>query len=357
MQTIILSVDDIREIVLNVGLDRLMSEMIRRLATAFETYSTDRTVTPPRSGFHYIHPKLGLIEWMPVMERGNRVTIKTVGYHPKNPSTNALPTILSTVSAYNTHTGHLIGLVDATFLTALRTGAASAVASCALAASHSSTVGLIGAGAQAVTQLHALTQLFGIEQALIYDADPAVGDSFLERAAFLGVDLRQVAQEQLPYLVEQSDIICTATSVDIGCGPVFEDGRTKPWLHVNAVGADFPGKVEVPHSFLKRSFVCPDFLEQAIVEGECQQLAPEEIGASLVEVVKTPEQYHHIQQQTSVFDSTGWAVEDQVAMEMLLDYAAEFGLGTRMQIESTSSDPHNPYQFAMQHEYAMPLVA
>jgi ornithine cyclodeaminase/alanine dehydrogenase-like protein (mu-crystallin family) len=133
METVILTVDDIRVIVQQVGLNGLMDEMIRRLEDAFACYDPQQTVIPARDGFSYTEPEMGLVEWMPVKGAGHQVTIKVVGYHPGNPSARSLPTILSTVSAYDTRTGHLFGLADGVFLTALRTGAASAVAARALA--------------------------------------------------------------------------------------------------------------------------------------------------------------------------------------------------------------------------------
>ncbi len=342
MDTIILSIDDIRAIIQQVGLHELMDDLISRLTIAFQEYDEENTTIPVRDGFNYHEPHIGLIEWMPVMETGKAATIKIVGYHPTNPALRKLPTILSTISAYDTSSGHLIGLADATFLTALRTGAASAVASKLMASPDSQTVGLIGCGAQAVTQLHALTREFGIHSALAYDIDAGVSNHFADRVDFLDVDVRTT---DLKTLVREADIIVTATSVGIGHGPVFSDEETKPWLHINAVGADFPGKVEIPASFLKKSFVCPDFLEQALKEGECQQLATGDIGPELVTVVQNAQQYTFVQQQRSVFDSTGWALEDQVALNMMLDYAEDLGLGKLIQLESISADPHDPYHF------------
>ncbi len=71
------------------------------------------------------------------------------------------------------------------------------------------------------------------------------------------------------HLGAEADIICTATSADSGQGPIFEDLALQPWVHINAVGSDFRGKVELPLSLLKRSFVCPDLRIQAMQEGEC----------------------------------------------------------------------------------------
>jgi ornithine cyclodeaminase len=309
-------------------------------------YDPARYEIPTRSGFTYHNPYLGLLEWMPVMQRGAEIAIKMVGYHPSNPGRNGLPTILSTISSYDSHSGHLIGLADATFLTALRTGAASAIATRALMHPESRVIGLIGAGAQAVSQLHALSRVIEIEHVLVYDLDPAVTYTFSQRVDFLGLEVSPVDIRDLPRLVSEADVLCTATSVEIGDGEVFLDRDLKPHLHVNAVGADFPGKFEIPLTLLQRSFVCPDFPEQAFKEGECQRLEPDQIGAPLVEVMQQPGRYAYARQTTSVFDSTGWALEDQVAMQMLMDYAAELGLGTSVELESASDDPRDPYDFA-----------
>lgn len=345
MDTTIMSARDIGLVVGKVGLNVLMDELILRLTAALACYDASECVTPTRHGFHYNDEKhMGLVEWMPAMQAGERVTIKMVGYHPHNPERWQLPTILSTVSVFDVESGHLMGLADATFLTALRTGAASAIASRALAKSDSRTLGLIGAGAQACTQLHAIARLFDLTDVLVYDVDAATAQSFAERVAHLGLKLH-IRPASLATVASGADILCTATSVDPGLGPVFEDEGLNPWLHINAVGADFPGKVEVPLSVLQRAFVCPDFLDQAMKEGECQQLDRADISANLVDVVKSPERYAAQRESLSVFDSTGWALEDQVAMALLLDYARELKLGQRMALEAISPDPKNPYGF------------
>jgi ornithine cyclodeaminase len=347
METIALDSADVRHIIHRIGFHRIMDELIERLERAFSTYDSRSIVSPARSGFTYSVPQTGLLEWMPVMHVGGRATIKVVGYHPMNPARHNLPTIISTVSTYDTATGHLIGLADATFLTALRTGAASAIASKLMAHPGSNVVGLIGAGAQAVTQLHAIARVFDIEQVFVYDIDPAASFSFVKRTAFLELDILPVEKHDVPTLVAEADIICTCTSVECGHGPVFEDTGTKPWVHVNAVGSDFPGKVEVPLSLLRRSFICPDFPPQALQEGECQRLRPDELGPSLVELLKHAHGFKDVRHTPTVFDSTGWALEDHVALDMLLDYAHELGVGKRLRLESISDDPRDPYHFAL----------
>ena len=346
LKTRVLSVADIRRIVEHVGLDALMDEMIARLSQALEQFDPTETIVPVRTGFNYSQPHVGLVEWMPLFQKYRQIVVKAVGYHPENPSQYDLPTVLSTISAYDPTSGHLAAVIDGTFLTALRTGAASAIAARHLAQSDSRILGLIGAGAQAVTQLHALSRCFDLEQVLVFDSDPTVTQSFAERVTCLQLDHLAIRQATVSEIVSVADILCTATSVEVGNGPVFSDQTTQPGLHINAVGADFPGKLEIPLSLLERSFVCPDFHAQAVIEGECQQLAdPQQIGPELYQVVQSPAQYDAYQKQLTVFDSTGFALEDQVALNMLLDYATKLEVGTWIALESASAEVKNPYSF------------
>ena len=344
--TTIIGRDDVAAVIAAVGLDALMDQMIEGLTTAIVTFDDSVTRVRTRDGFHYSHPETGLLEWMPVMQSGESTTIKVVGYHPGNPQARRLPTILATVSVYDTTSGHLRYLIDGTFLTAMRTGAASAVASRVLARPSSHIIGLVGCGAQAVTQLHALARVFPIDQVLIYDVDEAPITSLPARTGrFLppGVAVKAVPLE---LLMQTADIVCTATSIGIGEGPLFEDLPTKPWLHINAVGSDFEGKYELPAGLLRRGLVCPDVIEQAVIEGECQVLAPEEIGPSLAHVTAHPESYRSWQEDLTVFDSTGWALEDQVAARILMDHATRLGVGTSVALEDIGSDPLDPYHLA-----------
>ena len=343
METLILSQDDMRQIIRAVGLHTLMDTLIDRLTVALAEYDPATTTVPARAGFHYEEPDLGLIEWMPVLRAGENAVVKTVGYHPSNPRRYELPTILATISAYDTATGHLVGLSDATFLTALRTGAASAVATRLLAAPGAGIVGLIGCGAQAVSQLHALARIMPIERVLLYDSEPTMATTFRQRARFL--DLELIEAPSANAVASGCDVLCTATSVPVGAGPVFDTTKTRPWLHVNAIGSDFPGKIELPRALLRESLVCPDFTAQAVREGECQQLDPDALGPDLATLVRESRTYTPYQMRRTVFDSTGFAVEDEVALNMLLGYAKGLGLGTWLQIESGAHDPHDPYAF------------
>ena len=343
-RTLVLSAADVQEVVGSKGLNTFMDELIVRLEQAISSYSPENTDIPARSGFSYEQPTSGLIEWMPVYENGKDVVLKLVGYHPSNPEVLGFPTILSSIFTFDTKSGHLESIVDGVLLTALRTGAASAVASRFLAKQDSETLGLLGCGVQGVTQFHALSRIFDIKTVLVFDTDPRALDSFEERVSVFehGARIKRASIEEI---VQSSDIISSATSIDIGAGPLFGDIKCLPHLHINAVGSDFPGKTELPIEYLRRSLVCPDFYDQAVKEGECQKLDPEEIGPSLSEIASSASAFESHQERMTVFDSTGWALEDRVAAQFALDSARQLGIGEMMAIESMPIDCKNPYEF------------
>ena len=345
-KTLILSGDDVNLIVETYGFNKLMDTLIKRTTESIRNFDVEKTEIPIRSGFNYDIHDPGLVEWMPVHKKGDEVVIKVVGYHPRNPQKFDLPTILSTISSYDTTTGHLKGLVDGVLLTALRTGAASAVASRLLAKENSTILGLIGCGAQSVTQLHALSRIFDIKKVLLFDVDNSAMTSFSNRIAMLELNI-EIEFSTIEDILDISDIVCTETSIDVGTGPLFKNLKTNDHIHINAIGSDFPGKVELPLDFLKQSLVCPDFLEQAKIEGECQQLSDSEIGPNLSDLVKYHEQYAHAKNKRTVFDSTGWALEDQIVMDLFLDLANEFKIGQEIAIENISDDAKNPYNFML----------
>jgi len=343
VNTTIYSLEDIRKIVRHIGLDNIMDDTIFELTSACELYSEQQHVVPERDGFDYSEPYPGLIEWMPAMTRGEDVAIKVVGYHPQNPAQHTLPTIMSTCLDFDAKTGHLTTIIDGNLLTAVRTGAASAVASRILAGPDSHVLGLIGCGAQAITQLHALSRVFKLRRVLIYDKSTHAKNSFAERATFIGLDGIEILPSALEDVVGRAEILCTATSVAVGAGPVFDKIALRSDVHINAVGSDFPGKTELPLSVLKNALVCPDFTAQALKEGESQQLNPDQLGPDLVELVKNQGEYSAQQPKRTVYDSTGWALQDRVIMKLFARYGRELGCGTEVALANVTVDPLNPY--------------
>jgi ornithine cyclodeaminase/alanine dehydrogenase-like protein (mu-crystallin family) len=134
--------------------------------------------------------------------------------------------------------------------------------------------------------------------------------------------------------------------VSVGAGPVLAGKHLRPHVHINAVGADLPGKVELPVHLLRDALVCPDHPGQARREGECQQLADHEVGSDLPTLCADPELARPHQRQTTVFVSTGFALEDHVALDVVLELVVEAGLGHYVELEFISGDALNPYASA-----------
>jgi L-lysine cyclodeaminase len=318
-----------------------MDAVIEALETALREHARERGELVERDGFSYSDPRPGVLEWMPFRDPGQTVTIKTVGYHPRNVDVG-LPTVLATVQRFDQATGRVVALADGVLSTAVRTGAASAIATRILACDGSRTLGLVGAGAQAVTQAHAISRVAQLSDVLVYDTDASAAGSMARRLRLIDAEVSVVS---LAELQARSDIISTATSVAPRGGPVLTGDRLRDHVHINAVGSDFSGKTELPYDVLRRSLVCPDFRPQAEREGECQQLSPHEIGPDLPEIAASPEQVAAHRRSWTVFDSTGFALEDHVALSVLVDLASQHGLGTLIAIEHIPADPRNPYEF------------
>ena len=341
--TVICDIQAVRSVIEAVGLDRFMDDVIEAMRVSFRDFDPEATVTIDRTGFAYDKPDLGLVEWMPTMEVGGRVSIKTVGYHPTNPTQRSMPSVMATTSLHDTTSGRLVALTDATFLTAIRTGAASALATEQLSPEGPIDLAVIGCGAQSVSQIHAISRVREIRSIRAFDPQPEVAHTLRRRLpASVTADVEVVeGDDARARMLGDTDVLVTATSVDPDAGPVVDDGAHRPHLHVNAVGADFPGKVELPRSLAERAVLVPDNQRQCLAEGEAQTMTADQLGPELFELVKSPRP--SLRHELTVFDSTGWALEDLIAAEVLLGHCARLGLGLTIDLQPDPADPYDPY--------------
>jgi len=343
LSTLILDVDDLVAVVAAVGLDQILDELIDELGTEIAAFDPARVEHQIRAGFSYNAPEHGLVEWMPTMVVGDVVSVKTVGYHPENPTERNIPSVLATTALYDTRTGSLSSISEATLLTALRTGAASAVMTNAMVRTGPISLGVVGCGAQAVTQIHAISRVREIASLVVTDTDRAIAESLAERLPLKNLQIEVVDSSTFDERAGQFDVICTCTSVPIGDGPVLSGANVRKDIHINAVGADFPGKTELGLDLLQRAVVIPDVVEQCLIEGECQLLKRSELGPSMVEVLSGDGPF--LVDQLTVFDSTGWSFEDLLAARLFLGHARRLGLGTPVSLQRVPRDPYDPYEF------------
>jgi len=103
---------------------------------------------------------------------------------------------------------------------------------------------------------------------------------------------------------------------------------------------------------IDRSFLCPDFIDQALIEGECQRVTADRIDADLPTIVRRPKHFTNFKNKISVFDSTGWALEDHVIMNIFMDHASRLKIGMEVELEFIPEDSKNPYQFISDPHFA-----
>lgn len=194
-----------------------------------------------------------------------------------------------------------------------------------------------------MTQAHALSRCFSIREILTFDVCQDAHHSIKQRLDFLGIKVRPCS---LADMEANADIICTATSTNIGDPPVISGEYLQPHVHINAVGSDYHGKTELPLSFIKQALVIPDHRQQAAYEGECQQLTANEIGPELHHVVSNAVDFQAWQKRWTVFDSTGVPLEDAIALDTICELAHQMKIGTSLSFTQSYDDPKNPYEFS-----------
>ncbi len=336
-----LSESDINAVVSTYGADYFMDRLIAGIDDGFKSLARGEMVHSRRTGFVR---EDNLIEWMPVCESATDVVIKVVSYFPRNPEHHALPTIGAVIARCDFRTGQIAEIADGRLLTAMRTGAASAVASRYLAAADSATLGLVGCGLQSVTQAHALSRVLPIERVLAFDIDAAALKSLTARLSFLGVPIQLAGLDEIE---RHCDILCTATTVPVGAAPVIGARHLRHHVHINAVGADLPGKLELAPALTRAAFVATDLLDQARVEGECQSLTEDQIASprcvELQTVVECPGAFESRRDELTIFDSTGIAMEDAIALGLVCELARQANIGHHYSDPAHQREPKNPY--------------
>lgn len=231
-----------------------------------------------------------------------------------------LPTVQAVVVWFDAATGRPLALIDGPTLTAMRTGAASGVATRLLARSDASVAALIGSGAQAEWQLRAVMAARPISRFLVYARSPGARDAFAERmAAEVGVDVEPMKSTE--EAVRRADVVCCATT---SATPVFDAGWLRPGAHVNGVGAFRLGMVELPPELFGRAeLVAVDSHEAAMAEAG-DVVAAIEGGLlredALVEIGSVARSWVEERPEgaITVFKSVGLAIQDVAAAELIV---------------------------------------
>jgi len=279
-----------------------MREVIDAVEQSLSYFARGQAKMPPKV---YVTLPKGDFRAMPAAI-GNAAAVKWVNVHPGNP-TLGLPTVMAVIIYNDADTGYPLAIMDATEITSYRTGAVAAVASKYLARRDFRTLGIIGAGRQGYTQLMAHLELFTFESIRIADVNPAAVEKMIRD--FPQYPLKAASIEEAC----GSDIVCTVTPAR---EPVVKADWIHPGTHINAMGADAPGKEELEPAVLTRAKVVVDDIRQAVEGGEINVpisrglFKPEDVYATLPEIVANLKAARTDSRSITIFDSTGLAVQD-----------------------------------------------
>jgi ornithine cyclodeaminase/alanine dehydrogenase-like protein (mu-crystallin family) len=313
-----------------IGLDGFLNQILEALERGFKEFATKQITVPSRQEFYF---SKGTMESMPASDR-DYFSCKIVNTHLENPSKFGVPTIIASGLLVDGLTGFPMMITESTILTAMRTGIASAIATKYLARRGSKTIGIIGNGAQALPQIHAISLVRDIKKVYAYDTDFEASKSFKRTTERLFKDLEITVASNPKSICCESDILVTATCKEKNTPPMVYNEWIYDGTHINAVGGDSPNKVELEKSLLERAKVIVDFMDQAVYEGESQQISRDKIYGDLAEIVTRIKIGRIKDDEVTIFDSVGFAMEDLQVYKLVYELAIKEGIGRRVNIAS-----------------------
>ncbi|MES2664716.1 MAG: ornithine cyclodeaminase [Pseudomonadota bacterium] len=325
------SVDHMMKLVHHIGIDRVLCDLASEIEADFLRWPMfDKT---PRVASH---SDVGVIELMPTSD-GETYGFKYVNGHPSNRGRG-----LQTVTAFgllaDVATGYPLLLSEMTILTALRTAATSAMAAKWLAPAGSTTMAIIGNGAQAEFQALAFRAICGIREVRLYDIDPAATAKCARNLA--GRGLAVVACRTAEEAILGAQIITTVTA-DKQYATILTDNMVGAGVHINGVGGDCPGKTELHRDILLRSSIFVEYPPQTRIEGEIQQLSADHPVIELWQVMSGSVPGRTTAAEVTLFDSVGFAVEDFSALRYVRAKLAQTGLGMQLDMIADPDDPRD----------------
>lgn len=309
-----------------------MKEAIDLTEQAFQELA-DQTVDMPQRLVMADAERAGNKLFMPAHMKGiGALGVKVVTVFHNNPTQHGLPTILANITLLDQETGKTLCIMEGGYITAMRTGAVSGVATKYMARPDASVAGVVGTGAQARTQLSAMCAVRPIERAV------CVSTGNLERQRAFIDDMSQEMGIQVDVaasvreVVERSDVIALATTSPT---PIVEADWFKPGTHINAVGAHSPAARELDAATVVRSRVVCDLTSACMAEAG-DLIIPIQEGAysqdsiygELGELVSGRKSGRDNDQEITLFKSVGLSVQDIATAHFVYEKALAQGAGT-----------------------------
>jgi len=330
MKTLLLTEKDVKELL-------SMDEVMKAVELAFREKGLGHVQMPAKLYLFYNKYKGDLRAMPSYLEKLDVSAVKVVNVHPENRVKYGLPTIMATIVLVDPKNGAPLAIMGGTYITEMRTGAAGGVVAKYLAKKDSSVVGLIGAGAQARTQLMGLLSLYKkLEEVRVWSLPDGTKEAFVaEMEPKYGDVAEIIAVESVKDAVEGADIVVTITP---SRKPLVSNDWVTSGMHFNCIGADAPGKQELDPAILRRAKIFVDDWEQASHGGEINVpltkgiITRQNILAEIGEVVAGLKPGRTSQDEITVFTSTGLAVQDAVTADIAYKKALAKGIGQFVEI-------------------------
>ena len=254
--------------------------------------------------------------------KGKRLSGLKMGSYWAGNHEKGLPNHSTTTILLDEETGVARAVINAGYLNGLRTAAANAVASHALARKEASVLGILGAGHQAIFEVKALCQIRNIQKVLISSRTPTRVSEAVEQLQAAGIPAEAADTKST---CSQADILTTVTNAH---GPLFNADWIKPGTHISAMGADQQGKQELPIELLETNALFADLPEQSSAIGEFEFAVKRHPNLSITAIgaVLTGDVEGRVSDsQITVFDSSGIALQDLCIAQTVLEHAIERG--------------------------------
>ncbi|HEY9245899.1 MAG TPA: alanine dehydrogenase [Candidatus Methanoperedens sp.] len=302
---------------------------------AFRQHGLKKVQIPPKL-YLYFKKHNGDLRTMPAyLEVQDIAGVKIVNVHPDNPKIG-FPTVMALVILNSTETGAPVAVMDGTYLTDMRTGAAGGIAVKYLARKDSGTVGFIGTGNQAKAQLLAINEVINIDEIKAFSISEKSNIAFkeeMEKRVNCDITVKRNIRDAC-----DCDILVTTTP---SRNPIVMNEWIAGGTHINAIGADAPGKEELDPLILKRARIIVDDIPQASHSGEINVplsgglIGQKDILGELGEVITGRLKVRIKDSDITVFDSTGLAIQDVASANLVYQKALEKNIGIKLQQFST----------------------
>ena len=308
-----------------------MDKMIGILEQAFGELASGSAVMPQRTAV--ADPSVnGWYAFMPAQLRSmGALGVKSVTVYKDNPSTHGLPATLATIVLMDSRTGQTLAVMDGGYITAMRTGAVTGLATKYLARDDARVAGVMGSGVQARTQLWGMASGADIDKALIFSLDPpesqrAFADDVAEMLG-IPVDLAQSGKD----LVRGVDVLSLATTATT---PIIDADWVQPGLHINGIGSHAVGVREIDTATMVRSKLVCDNVDACLAEAGDVQIPIEEgamtaadIYGEIGELITGAKPGRESDEEVTIFKSVGLSIQDISAAHYVYQRALEEGAG------------------------------